>query len=415
MKVLERKKEILYLTYDGLSDPLGQSQVIPYMIGLTGKGYKITIVSTEKKGNENYLLEIRKVLDEAGIDWYKIHYTKRPVVLSTLFDIVKMFLVCRKLFRKKQFDIIHCRSYIMALLGYRLKRLYKSKFIFDMRGFFADERIDGGMWDQNSLLYRLVYRFFKNEERKFLESADFVVCITKEALKEMNSWISIKRQTIPIEVIPCCTDFSLFDRSQFSAKTKSELKNQLGISEFNPVISYVGAVGTWYMLPEMLGFFKRLLLKYPSACFLFITHENPQMIRKLAKLQELPDSNIIIHKARHSEVPLYLSLSDLSIFFIKPLYSKSGSSPAKQGEIMSMGIPIICNSNVGDTDRIIRESNAGAIVRTFTNENYDYLVEKIPELLSLSPDSIRSAAKNIYSLEIGVEKYASVYEKVLYS
>ena len=42
-------KQILYITYDGRTDPLGQSQVLPYIVALSAAGYKFTIVSFEKK------------------------------------------------------------------------------------------------------------------------------------------------------------------------------------------------------------------------------------------------------------------------------------------------------------------------------------------------------------------------------
>jgi len=41
-------KNILYLTYDGLTDQLGQSQILPYIIGLTKIGYHFSIISAEK-------------------------------------------------------------------------------------------------------------------------------------------------------------------------------------------------------------------------------------------------------------------------------------------------------------------------------------------------------------------------------
>jgi hypothetical protein len=39
---------VIYISYDGMTDPLGQSQVIPYLIGLTKKGHNISIISCEK-------------------------------------------------------------------------------------------------------------------------------------------------------------------------------------------------------------------------------------------------------------------------------------------------------------------------------------------------------------------------------
>jgi hypothetical protein len=41
-------QNILYLSYDGMTDPLGQSQVLPYLCGLSQKGYRFTLVSCEK-------------------------------------------------------------------------------------------------------------------------------------------------------------------------------------------------------------------------------------------------------------------------------------------------------------------------------------------------------------------------------
>ena len=47
-KVEESGRSVLYLSYDGMSDPLGQSQVLPYLAGLTRRGHRITLVSFEK-------------------------------------------------------------------------------------------------------------------------------------------------------------------------------------------------------------------------------------------------------------------------------------------------------------------------------------------------------------------------------
>ena len=43
-----KSKNILYLSYDGMTDPLGQSQVLPYLIGLTKEGFTFHIISFEK-------------------------------------------------------------------------------------------------------------------------------------------------------------------------------------------------------------------------------------------------------------------------------------------------------------------------------------------------------------------------------
>lgn len=402
---------ILFITYDGLSDPLGQSQVLTYMIGLANQGYKITIISTEKKSVLGSHPGIGQLLEKNNIMWYSISYTKKPQVLSTLYDCARLLLLARKLTRHKQFDIVHCRSYIPSLIGLFLKKRYGLKFIFDMRGFYADERIDGRIWKQRSILYRFLYRFFKSEERKFLANADYTICLTDRAKTEILGWSIIPGQPIPIKVIPCCTDLKSFDPVSISDADKVKLREKVGIKESDFVLMYMGAIGTWYMLDEMFDFFKRLLLVRP-ALFMFITYDDPENILKIARKKNIDESLIKIIKAIHNEVPALLSISNLAIFFIRPLYSKMASSPAKQGEIMSMGIPIICNSNIGDSDRIIREADGGLIIRSFNDEDYDYVVSRIPELLHKPKHSIRETAKQYFSLDQGVLKYSEVYESL---
>jgi len=43
------KKNIIYVSYDGLTDPLGQSQVVPYLTKISNENKKIDIISFEKK------------------------------------------------------------------------------------------------------------------------------------------------------------------------------------------------------------------------------------------------------------------------------------------------------------------------------------------------------------------------------
>ena len=139
-------QNILYISYDGMTDPLGRSQVLPYLTGLARYGYRFHLISFEKKdawlaGRET----VEKITAEAGIAWYPLTYTASPPVLSTLYDLKRMQSAAEKILKSHPVKAVHCRSYISALTGLRLKKKYGVKFIFDMRGFWADERIEGGI------------------------------------------------------------------------------------------------------------------------------------------------------------------------------------------------------------------------------------------------------------------------------
>jgi hypothetical protein len=55
----------------------------------------------------------------------------------------------------------------------------------------------------------------------------------------------------------------MFSPEAISAQQVEAYKQELGIKADDYLVSYVGSVGTWYMLPEMLAFFKRLKLQVP--------------------------------------------------------------------------------------------------------------------------------------------------------
>ena len=72
------------------------------------------------------------------------------------------------------------------------------------------------------------------------------------------------------------------------------------------------------------------------------------------KLKEmgLEKNNFVIRYAQRNDVPTLIKASDAGVSFIKPAYSKMASSPTKLGELLSMGIPVICN-DIGDVEKII--------------------------------------------------------------
>jgi glycosyltransferase involved in cell wall biosynthesis len=94
------------------------------------------------------------------------------------------------------------------------------------------------------------------------------------------------------------------------------------------------------------------------------------------------------------------------------VYSKKASSPTKQGEIMGMGIPVICN-DIGDTGRIVKESGAGIVIEKFDQSVYKKLTASLESLLLIDKEIIRQSAKKNYDLHQGVIIYNKVYRQVI--
>jgi glycosyltransferase involved in cell wall biosynthesis len=407
--------EVLYLSYDGITDPLGRSQVLPYLQGLSASGYHIHLISFEKADAfRREETAVRHLITQAGISWYPMQYTKNPPVLSTLFDLRLMYQKGMTLIRKHNIRLVHCRSYISGIAGLRLKKTTGVSFLFDMRGFWADERVEGKIWNVSNPVYRTIYRFFKRKEQSMLSEADGVISLTHAAKKVIDSWNLRTSGQLPVEVIPCCADLTLFtsERNDLSS-IREKLKTELRLENEGPVISYLGAIGTWYLLDDMMRFFKHLVKRYPSAIFLFITREDPATIYKAADAYNVAHHRLRIRGAVREEIPALLSLSQTAVFFILPSFSKTASSPTKQGEIMGMGIPLICNSGVGDTDYVVNTYSSGISIDIKDPSAFEKVVAAFDELAALDPKRIREGAIDFYSLEKGISRYSEYYKRIL--
>ena len=396
-----------------MTDPLGQSQVIPYLQGLAKAGFSIFLLSCEKEQVfQQNKLYVETLLDGYNIKWIPLNYTKNPPVLSTLLDIIKLKKAAKRIHRENNLDMVHTRPGVPALVGLWMKKTMGVKFLNDIREFYADSRVEGGMWNLRNPLYKTVYKFFKRKETEAVSKCDGIVCLTYAAEKIIREWKEYKADT-PLQVIPCSADLELFNPAKISEAEKTILKSELNISKEDFIISYLGSIGGWYLTDELMQFCKILSDKIPATKILFISPHRHDEIKIAAAKYGIDANKIIAKNAKRQEVPKLLSLSDYSVFFIKPCYSKQSSSPTKHGEIMAMGIPLITNSGVGDVETIMNRYNAGIIIHEFNDKEFTETAKKITPGLSFKSDSIRHGAEEFYSLEKAVEKYIAIYNSIL--
>jgi glycosyltransferase involved in cell wall biosynthesis len=405
---------ILYISYDGLTDPLGQSQILPYLCGLSKKGFKFDLISFEKADkfslNKSF---IEKICREHDITWHPITYTKNPPVLSTVYDIFKMNKMANKLHQQKKFDAVHCRSYIAAITGRQLKLKYQLPFIFDMRGFWVDERVEGKIWNLKNPAFKFIYQYFRKLEKKLFSSSDYIISLTNAAIPAINKIREENKNNI--SVIPCCVDDSHFDYTKIPHDITIQLKAELGFKNDDFILTYLGSISTWYMPDKMLDFFKVLKSRKANAKFLFITQEDSLYIEELAKSKNIALTDLIFKSANRTELPTLLSISDVTVYFITPSFSKIASSPTKKAELLCMGIPTVCNDGVGDTSKIMEANNSGFVCRNFNTDEYnnaiDFLLNSLNDVNEKS--RLRSIGQKEFSLTSGIEKYYVAYQKTL--
>ena len=385
--------------------------MLPYLIGLSARGYRITILSCEKPERfERDAAAIRRMCGENGIEWVPIRYHRRPWLLSSVYDLAALKRAAARLHRASPFDLVHCRSYIPAMVGLDMKRRFGVSYLFDMRGFWPDERVEGGSWSLSNPVHRGVYDYLKRVEARLLRGAGHIISLTQAGKNQLLTRPQFQPSGPDITVIPCCVDFDHFPLLDDSARAVS--RAALSIPADAKVVAYLGSVGTWYLLDEMLDFFRVYARHHPGALFLFITPDEPGPILARAELAGIGTDRLVIRSATRDEVPKLMAAADFGLFFIKPCFSKMASSPTKMGEMLAMGLPVVTNAGVGDVAEIVRDTGCGVAIERFDEASYEAAIVSI-ESLALSARQLRETARSLFDIDIAIDRYEGVYRALV--
>jgi len=412
------KKQAVYLTYDGLTDPLGFSQILPYQIEIAQAFPQIEflIISFEKTSRYRHWKEkVENLIAGKNIRWIPLRYTRIPPILSQLWNLYLLYRILRKALKTQRVVLIHTRSYMTSLVAFYLKQRFSFLWIFDMRGLWADERVEGNLWSLKNPIYRTVYRFFKKKEKAFLRQADWIITLTHRSVPILSQ-IAEKPIEEKLSVIPTATDYQVF---QLSGEEPKTLRKNLfpSLPESATLLVFSGSLGTWYLLDEMLLFFKLLLTQQPNSYFLFLSHSDPHLILKQIKEMGISNDRVFIRSVHYTEVPRYLEASSGSICFIKPTFSKTASFPTKIGEYLAMGLPVIANA-VGDVQWILAETGGGICLEDLSQESLHQALGTFLNLIQHyhNPEErkkLREKARLYLDKEIAAQTYVTIYQNLL--
>lgn len=436
-----RAKQLLYISYDGVLEPLGESQIVQYLVNLSPQ-YGQVLLTFEKPhdlAQSEKVDRMDRILSGAGIEWIALRYHKYPLVLSTLWDVIVASAVAMRVYCVNGVRFVHARGYVSALIAVIIKMVCGTKFLFDMRGFWADEKLETwrlrkeanrdqqenslkilfategfrpdekvaeGHWREQSVVYKITKRC----EKLFFESADAIVSLTVAGVNEFPRLGYQVPEHIPIEVIPTCTDLARFR----PAPKDVALEEKFGLSGCF-VIGCVGTMSSWYLRRPMLDYLAYLSDRLDSMKILIVTRENHIALLDEAVAVGIPAERLILTRAEFYEMPAYIRLMDVGLFFIRACFGKKGSTATKLGEFLASGIPVIINDGVGDSGAIVRDNRVGVVLPDVSPIDF---ARSIPEVLLLRKDPdlprrCRDAAERIFDLKQGVRRYAKLYKGLL--
>jgi glycosyltransferase involved in cell wall biosynthesis len=364
-----------------MEEPLGRSQVLAYLVRLA-PDHDITLISFEKSAQPSERL--REELAGHGITWRPLRYHRRPPVLSTLLDVLAGRRALMRAARAGQPAIVHVRSYVPALIALVARRRTGGKLLFDIRGFWADERVEGGLWRPGGILYRVAKRC----ERRFFAEADAIVTLTHASVSQIRAWTG--GRPVGIDVVPTCVDLDRFSG-------RPERRD-------GPHAVWSGSVGTWYrfdlaariagalaspleVITREAGLARQLLAGYPAS----VRSVNPE------------------------DVPGELFAGDVGLSLTVSSFSKTASAPTRFAEYLAVGMPVVVTPGLGDLESIVEEHHIGVVLR---GEDDHAIADAAAQIRALAGDAevserCRSVARRLFDAEHGAERYAAIYRRLV--
>jgi glycosyltransferase involved in cell wall biosynthesis len=392
----------LYISYFGIREPLVQTQVVAYLREIAAGGVTVHLVTFEPNFKQIWtpdeLEKERKKLAAQGIAWHARAYHKSPSVPATLYDVGLGARFIRKLVRREGINVLHARGHIPVLMASIANAGNACRIIFDIRGLVAEEYADAGIFAHGSPPFRAI----KWIEKLGLQKASQIVVLTNK----MREYLIKDRAVRPeiIEVIPCCVDFSRIENAELQLPPSKRFE-----------LIYAGSVSGLYLLEEMCAFFLELKKRKPDAFFRILTkHPAEETAKAFQKLGIAADDYEVL-SVKPTEVGTYIKQASLAISFRKSTFAQIAASPTKIPEYLAVGVSVVSNAGIGDTDALIENEKVGVIVSDLSPEGYAEAVDKALELLrdeTLFERCVRVAHDGFDLKSVGRNGYLNVYKKL---
>ena len=397
-----KKNSTLYLSRNGLLEPLGQSQVFAYLRGLS-QDYNITLITYEKDedwADKARLQKARRDCKDLGIRWLPQHFRRWPKIVAPAFSMIRMVWLVRREVRRRDIRLIHARSNIPAATALAVSWITGVPFLFDLRSLFPEELITARRMRRGSFLHRAIIW----AERVCLAKSAAVISQTHVAVNHLKSVYPTELKNQRLVMIPTCADLDRFS---------PPLDRPSG-----PTVH--GCIGTilsgWFRTDWLAAWLSAVAQDDTDARFDIVTRDDADRVRVALDPMNKFGDRLMIGPRPSEEMPAAVRGHDLTVmFYAGGEVSELGRSPTRMAEVLGCGLPVVANEGVGDVADIIRRYNVGVVVKDGSYAAMMVALDELKELRSDPdlPSRCRKAAEEVFSLQAGTEAYRKLYAKIL--
>lgn len=394
----------LYFTLEDIESGLFDSQVLITAAGIMQRNpeIEITLLVINRPWKAlKVKLKIERIRSQGigliylpllpPLRWFSSAQIFTSLYISYLWLVLKLFVDL------KQYKLVHCRSYLPALV---IRKFRNINFLFDVRSLHAYEYVQANKIQVNSGNYN----YWLENEKKLLRSAAAVTVVSKGMIGYLQDVVNR-----PIDYCPIISNYDLV---YYDEVARNEIRAMLGWEKFN-IYVYSGSFGLYGLNKTYLSRLMKLILERDSnARFLFLTSNAAAELALFLKDNGI-DENLVFGKSlKLAQLTAYLSAADIGIHALPQQLDSFSRLGTKVVEYWSAGLPVIINDHIGEAAAICEQLQLGE-VKSLETDGTSMLDMNIEELLAMDRMRIRALTSELFSSAVVAKAYANIYSRIL--
>jgi len=365
---------IAYFTHDSISEGIGRSQVLALCTSLAKMGVEVNLFTFEKSCIDSTLKDLAS---SKNLKWTPFEFHRN----SQLAPIERINIL-RKV--QGEFDLIHARGDLPALAAILRK---EEPVFWDIRSLWAEQR-----QVLNPRKFNPVTVWSLNRLTSFISQR---VAGYNTLTESILPYLNAKFPKLPNNhsVISTCvdTDFFRFNKilpqkpQALLSGTYNKIYDETLINKFNTYMNF----------------------KYKHSVIWARSQESD------SEFQDLGQSKTLT--LTYDDMPSMIAGSSYGIAVCKNQLGQSLSAamPTKIAEFLSVGRPVIVNSNLGDVEKLLIDQGVAIALNSTAD-----IPEAAKQLISLlddprTPDRCRHIAEEKLSLNNAATTYSKIYSDLL--
>jgi len=365
--------EVTYLSMDPVSSTVGSSQVLAYVERLADRGVSVDLVTFEDSVDPT----LHQRFMDVGVAW-------RPLAYGAGGAAGGLGRVLRAARAIRGRSLVHARSDLAAAAALVARPAH---WIWDVRSFWADQKVATGVFGERSLQARV----FRWVERCSAASADGVVTLTRSAIDDLDDRYGVRRRAASSVITTCV------DRSRFPASPPPG----------GPVrMLLAGTINRYYDVPLMLRLVEAVRERVEVEFVVAAPGETPWE-------SEFRAVGCVRISVEASEMPELVASSHvgLSVCLEGAGRSLLAAMPTKIGEFLATGRPVVVNPGLVDAAGLVVGRQVGVIADEDVEGSADRLVELLADP-GLTARASRLAAEE-FDLDRGIDRLVALYRQVV--